>query len=541
MTETSPLASISRLPGDAEDDRGRGLRDPRVPGPHPAAGRLPHRRGGGRRAAGARAVHRAPATTTTTTAREKFTEDGWLRTGDVAELRHGSYLHLVDRTKDLVKSGGEWISSVELENEIMAHADVLEAAVIAIPDEKWSERPCACVVLKPGAELDPEACASSSPAAWPSGGCPTASSSSTRCPRPRWASSTRRSCARGSPASSGSTRARRVKQLVVSDLHLGARTNIDLLRRAELREPLLAALEDVDRLVLLGDVLEMRDGPAHEALAAARALFEALGRSARHRPRGRHRPRQPRPRAHRAVARGAPAGARRPAARARAGREPAEASPLARDPGEWLAPSAGARSPTRACGCATTSTRPARPLPRRPHHGALLRAHRRRASSSAGCAAAPTRAPPAEDYEGSSRRSTRCSTRRPDRAREGPRPVCGASGRACGACSSATAGAARSAHIALGTLGFPAAICRAQPRRARAAAVRAVGRRAAPRRPGRRWARSSAASTSPAAHVIFGHTHRTRPVAGRRPRRVAGARRRPHAQHRLVGLRAGCS
>jgi fatty-acyl-CoA synthase len=85
---------------------------------------------------------------------EKFTQDGWLRTGDVAELRHGSYIKLVDRTKDLVKSGGEWISSVELENEIMAHPDVLEAAVIAVPDERWSERPCACVVARDGAELD---------------------------------------------------------------------------------------------------------------------------------------------------------------------------------------------------------------------------------------------------------------------------------------------------------------------------------------------------------------------------------------------------
>ena len=77
----------------------------------------------------------------------------------------------------------------------------------------------------------------------------------------------------------GSTRARRVKQLVLSDLHLGARSNTDLLRRAEMRESLLAALVDVDRLVLLGDVLEMRDGPAHEPLAAARALFEDLGRT----------------------------------------------------------------------------------------------------------------------------------------------------------------------------------------------------------------------------------------------------------------------
>jgi fatty-acyl-CoA synthase len=77
---------------------------------------------------------------------ESFTEDGWLRTGDVATISPNGYVRLVDRTKDLVKSGGEWISSVELENAIMAHPKVAEAAVIGIPDEKWSERPLACVV-----------------------------------------------------------------------------------------------------------------------------------------------------------------------------------------------------------------------------------------------------------------------------------------------------------------------------------------------------------------------------------------------------------
>ena len=77
---------------------------------------------------------------------ESFTDDGWLRTGDVATIRPNGYVRLVDRTKDLVKSGGEWISSVELENAIMAHPKVAEAAVIGIPDEKWSERPLACVV-----------------------------------------------------------------------------------------------------------------------------------------------------------------------------------------------------------------------------------------------------------------------------------------------------------------------------------------------------------------------------------------------------------
>jgi fatty-acyl-CoA synthase len=75
-------------------------------------------------------------------------EDGWLRTGDVATVDELGYLRIVDRTKDLVKSGGEWISSVELEGHIMAHPDVLEAAVIGIPDAKWDERPMACVVLR---------------------------------------------------------------------------------------------------------------------------------------------------------------------------------------------------------------------------------------------------------------------------------------------------------------------------------------------------------------------------------------------------------
>ncbi len=83
----------------------------------------------------------------------QFTEDGWLRTGDVAAVDRYGYVRLVDRTKDLIKSGGEWIGSVELENEIMAHPKVAEAAVIAIPHEKWVERPLACVVVKEGEKL----------------------------------------------------------------------------------------------------------------------------------------------------------------------------------------------------------------------------------------------------------------------------------------------------------------------------------------------------------------------------------------------------
>jgi fatty-acyl-CoA synthase len=78
---------------------------------------------------------------------EKFM-DGWLRTGDVATIDQYGYMQIVDRTKDLVKSGGEWISSVELENLIMAHPQVLEAAVIGAPHPKWQERPVAYVVAK---------------------------------------------------------------------------------------------------------------------------------------------------------------------------------------------------------------------------------------------------------------------------------------------------------------------------------------------------------------------------------------------------------
>jgi fatty-acyl-CoA synthase len=87
---------------------------------------------------------------------EQFTEDGWLRTGDVGTVSPLGYLRLVDRTKDLVKSGGEWISSVEIENLIMGHPKVAEAAVIAVPHPKWMERPLACVVVRPGEQLDRE-------------------------------------------------------------------------------------------------------------------------------------------------------------------------------------------------------------------------------------------------------------------------------------------------------------------------------------------------------------------------------------------------
>src|SRR5205085_6962800 len=84
---------------------------------------------------------------------ESFTPDVWLKTGDMAVVTPDAYIRLVDRTKDVIKSGGAWISSVDLENAIMGHPKVAEAAVIGVAHPKWSERPLACVVVKPGEEL----------------------------------------------------------------------------------------------------------------------------------------------------------------------------------------------------------------------------------------------------------------------------------------------------------------------------------------------------------------------------------------------------
>jgi fatty-acyl-CoA synthase len=80
-------------------------------------------------------------------------ESGWLRTGDVGRIDERGFITLTDRAKDVIKSGGEWISSVELENYLIAHPDVIEAAVVGVPDERWQERPMAVVVAKEGAEL----------------------------------------------------------------------------------------------------------------------------------------------------------------------------------------------------------------------------------------------------------------------------------------------------------------------------------------------------------------------------------------------------
>jgi fatty-acyl-CoA synthase len=85
---------------------------------------------------------------------EKF-DDGWLRTGDVGSVNALGYVQITDRAKDVIKSGGEWISSVELENHLMAHPDIVEASVIGVPDPRWQERPLACVVRKSGSDVAP--------------------------------------------------------------------------------------------------------------------------------------------------------------------------------------------------------------------------------------------------------------------------------------------------------------------------------------------------------------------------------------------------
>jgi fatty-acyl-CoA synthase len=162
MTETSPLGSVARPPRDAEGEthwfyrstagRPVALVDIRIvdeageelPWDGEATGELECR---GPWVASAYYRDDAP---------EKF-HDGWLRTGDIASIDPDGYIIIRDRTKDVIKSGGEWISSVDLENELMAHPDVVEAAVIAKPDERWAERPLACIVVKQGASLDAKA------------------------------------------------------------------------------------------------------------------------------------------------------------------------------------------------------------------------------------------------------------------------------------------------------------------------------------------------------------------------------------------------
>jgi fatty-acyl-CoA synthase len=162
MTETSPVCAVAHAPADAEGDEHWSYRtaagrllplvDARLigedgeekPWDGEATGELEVR--------GpwiARDYYEDPSSP------EKF-HDGWLRTGDIASIDERGYVRISDRSKDVIKSGGEWISSVELEQALMAHDGVAEAAVIARPDDKWGERPLACVVCAEGASVGPD-------------------------------------------------------------------------------------------------------------------------------------------------------------------------------------------------------------------------------------------------------------------------------------------------------------------------------------------------------------------------------------------------
>jgi fatty-acyl-CoA synthase len=90
-------------------------------------------------------------------ASDRWTADGWFRTGDIVTIDDAGYVKITDRVKDLVKSGGEWISSIDLENALISHPAVQEAAVIAVPHPKWGERPLGVIVLKPDADVTPAA------------------------------------------------------------------------------------------------------------------------------------------------------------------------------------------------------------------------------------------------------------------------------------------------------------------------------------------------------------------------------------------------
>ncbi len=160
MTETSPVASVARPPLAVEGEemwRYRGSQGRLLPG---VEGRIVGDAGSALPTDGESVGElevRGPWVTASyykDDDPEKF-HDGWLRTGDVGTLDALGYITLTDRAKDVIKSGGEWISSVALENALMAHPDVVEAAVVGIPDEKWQERPLASVVVREGATLTP--------------------------------------------------------------------------------------------------------------------------------------------------------------------------------------------------------------------------------------------------------------------------------------------------------------------------------------------------------------------------------------------------
>ena len=158
MTETSPLAAVARPPRGLDDTAAMDYRSTAGRLVSGVMGRIVDDAGtvlpNDGKAVGELEV-RGPWVTAAyyhVEDKEKF-DDGWLRTGDVGTLDPMGFITLTDRAKDVIKSGGEWISSVELENELAAHPDVVEAAVVGVPDERWQERPLATVVLREGADV----------------------------------------------------------------------------------------------------------------------------------------------------------------------------------------------------------------------------------------------------------------------------------------------------------------------------------------------------------------------------------------------------
>jgi fatty-acyl-CoA synthase len=158
MTEMSPLGSVSRAPAGVTGDEAWAYRYKQGRVPAGVAARIVGPLGEELPADGASVGElevRGPWTTAGYLGEEKPDpdkfHDGWLRTGDVGTLSSDGFITLTDRAKDVIKSGGEWISSVELENALMAHPSVLEACVVGVPDERWGERPLATVVLREGA------------------------------------------------------------------------------------------------------------------------------------------------------------------------------------------------------------------------------------------------------------------------------------------------------------------------------------------------------------------------------------------------------
>ena len=163
MTEMSPLGSVSRAPAGATGDDAWRYRYTQGRIPAGVAARIVDPLGEPLPADGT-SVGELEVRGPWVTARyvgedapdpEKF-HDGWLRTGDVGMLSPDGFLTLTDRAKDVIKSGGEWISSVELENALMAHPDVQEACVVGVPDQRWGERPLATVVVREGASTSVE-------------------------------------------------------------------------------------------------------------------------------------------------------------------------------------------------------------------------------------------------------------------------------------------------------------------------------------------------------------------------------------------------